>query len=125
MKNLFDHKNFDVFLSTPFGKYLLDGIGDDGAIKQQGITKVSEYIATNKTFYTALKRAKLDLTLQAKNKRDKLKSKNRITERADDPSRFSKSTNNMLQHYDKILEDTVLSLEETRKIQETIRNELE
>ena len=33
MKNLFDHKNFDVFLSTPFGKYLLDGIGDDEAIK--------------------------------------------------------------------------------------------
>ena len=33
MKNLFDHKNFDVFLSTPFGKYLLDGIGNDEAIK--------------------------------------------------------------------------------------------
>ena len=33
MKNLFDHKNFDVFLSTPFGKYLLDGINDDEKIK--------------------------------------------------------------------------------------------
>lgn len=69
MKNLFDHKNFDVFLSTPFGKYLLDGINDDEKIKMQGITKVSEYISTNKTFYTALRRAKLDICLDNKIKK--------------------------------------------------------
>ena len=63
MKNLFDHKNFDIFLSTPFGKYLLEGIDNDELVRLQGITKVSEYISTNKTFYSALKRAKVDLAL--------------------------------------------------------------
>ena len=63
MRNLFDHKNFDIFLSTPFGKYLLEGIDNDELVRLQGITKVSEYISTNKTFYSALKRAKVDLAL--------------------------------------------------------------
>ena len=33
MRNLFDHQNFDIFLSTPFGKYLLEGIDNDEAIR--------------------------------------------------------------------------------------------
>ena len=33
MKNLFDHKNFDIFLSTPFGKYLLEGIDNDETVR--------------------------------------------------------------------------------------------
>ena len=33
MQNVFDHKNFNVFLGTPFGKYLLDGINDDEKVK--------------------------------------------------------------------------------------------
>ena len=34
MRNLFDYKNFDVFLGTPFGKYLLEGINDDEKIRK-------------------------------------------------------------------------------------------
>ena len=60
MRNLFDYKNFDVFLGTPFGKYLLEGINDDEKIRKQGISKVSEYITVNKTYHKAIKRAKLD-----------------------------------------------------------------
>ena len=69
MRNLFDYSNFDVFLGTPFGKYLLEGINDDEKIKEQGITKVSEYISANKTFYSALKRAKLDACMLDKRPR--------------------------------------------------------
>ena len=74
MRNLFDYKNFDVFLGTPFGKYLLEGINDDEKIRKQGITKVSEYISVNKTFYKAMKRAKLDACmLDRKDKTKKTK----------------------------------------------------
>ena len=33
MRNLFDYKNFDVFLGTPFGKYLLEGLDDNEKIR--------------------------------------------------------------------------------------------
>ena len=42
-----------------------------------------------------------------------------------DSYRFTKNRKTMLEHYDKILEDTRLSLEETKKIQDTVEQELE
>ena len=119
MRNLFDYANFDVFLGTPFGKYLLEGINDDEKIKAQGITKVSEYISANKTFYSALKRAKLDACMLDKKPRimkRKVFGKEEPSEPVMDPKRFTRNTGAVLEHYDKILEDTTFSLEETKRI---------
>ena len=80
---------------------------------------MSEYISTNKTFYSALRRAKLDICLANKVKKIQKRDKNIWdieTEQEDDSLRFTKSKKAMLEHYDKILDDTRLSLEETRKI---------
>ena len=80
---------------------------------------MSEYISTNKTFYSALRRAKLDICLANKVKKIQKRDKNIWdieTEQEDDSLRFTKSKKAMLEHYDKILDDTRLSLEETRMI---------
>ena len=128
MKNLFDYQNFDVFLGTPFGKYLLEGINDDEKISKQGITKVSEYISANKTFYSALKRAKLDEVMQDKKKkvikRD-IFGKEKEIGPVVDPKRFTRNTCALLEHYDRILEDATFSLEETKRIQDVCKKELE
>ena len=41
MKSMIDPKNFDLFLDSPFGKYLLEGINDEDKVEKRGITKVS------------------------------------------------------------------------------------
>lgn len=45
MKSMIDPKNFDLFLDSPFGKYLLEGINDEEKVEKRGITRVSEFIA--------------------------------------------------------------------------------
>ena len=42
-----------------------------------------------------------------------------------DPKRFTRNTGAVLEYYDKILEDTTFSLEETKRIQEVCSKELE
>ena len=44
MKSLIDPKNFDLFLDSPFGRYLLEGINDADKVEDRGITKVSQFI---------------------------------------------------------------------------------
>jgi len=44
MKAKIDPKTFDVFLQSPFGQYLLEGISDEEKVEHRGITKVSEFI---------------------------------------------------------------------------------
>ena len=44
MRNMIDPKNFDQFLSSPFGRYLLEGIHDEEKVEKKGITKVSQFI---------------------------------------------------------------------------------
>ena len=52
------------------------------------------------------------------NKREN-NGKDEESEPKQDSYRFTKNRKTMLEHYDKILEDTRLSLEETKKIQDT------
>ena len=122
MRNLFDYKNFDVFLGTPFGKYLLEGLDDNEKIRKQGISKVSEYITVNKTYHQAIKRAKLDLSRT--NSRKRVAMMPEEDEHKPDPDRPSRYKARLYEHYDKLYEDTRLSLEETRKIQKTCKEEL-
>ena len=128
LRNLFDYKNFDVFLGTPFGKYLLEGIHDDEKIKKQGITKISEYISVNKTFYSALTRAKLDACMLDKKKklvkRDVL-GKEVPSKAVIDPKRITRNTGAVLEYYDRLLEDATFSLEETKRIQEVCKKEFQ
>ena len=54
MKSLIDPKNFDLFLDSPFGKYLLEGINDAEKVEDQGITKVSQFIKEQKNYNKAM-----------------------------------------------------------------------
>ena len=64
MKSVIDPKNYDLFLQSPFGKYLLDGINDEEKVEKKGITKVSEFIHDQNNFKKAIQRAKFDACLQ-------------------------------------------------------------
>lgn len=50
MTSLIDPKNFDVFLESRFGKYLLEGIQSEEKVEQRGITKVSEFIRAENNY---------------------------------------------------------------------------
>ena len=64
MKSLLDPKNFDVFLESPFGKYLLHGIQSEEKVEKRGITKVSEFIRTENNYTAAKRHAKFQATMQ-------------------------------------------------------------
>ena len=65
MQSLVDPKNFDVFLESPFGKYLLEGITNEAKVEQRGITKVSEFIRAENNYTAAKRRAKFEETMGA------------------------------------------------------------
>ena len=50
MKNMIDPKNFDMFLSSPFGRYLLEGIQDEEKVEKKGITRVSQFIKEENSY---------------------------------------------------------------------------
>ena len=50
MRNMIDPKNFDMFLSSPFGKYLLEGIQDEEKVEKKGITRVSQFIKEENSY---------------------------------------------------------------------------
>lgn len=60
MRGLIDRKQFDVFLESQFGKYLLEGIHNEDLVEKQGITKVSQFIHKQGSYWKATQRAKLD-----------------------------------------------------------------
>ena len=64
MRSMIDPKNFDVFLMSSFGKYLLEGINDPEKVEKQGITRVSEFIKEQNNFQKATQRAKFDACIQ-------------------------------------------------------------
>lgn len=64
MKSMIDPKNFDLFLDSPFGKYLLEGINDEEKVEKRGITKVSEFIKVENNYKKAMQKAKFDACLQ-------------------------------------------------------------
>lgn len=64
MRSLVDPKNFDVFLESPFGKYLLEGIQSEEKVEKRGITKVSEFIRSENNYMAAKRRAKFEATMQ-------------------------------------------------------------
>ena len=65
MRSLIDPKNFDVFLESNFGMYLLEGIQDPSKVEDRGITKISEFIRAENNYWTSLKRAKFENAIQA------------------------------------------------------------
>ena len=64
MKSLIDPKNFDLFLDSPFGRYLLEGINDADKVENRGITKVSQFIKEQNNYKKAMQKAKFDACLQ-------------------------------------------------------------
>ena len=54
MKSMIDPKNFDLFLQSSFGKYLLDGINDEEKVEMRGITKLSDFIHDQNNFKKAV-----------------------------------------------------------------------
>ena len=64
MTSLIDPKNFDLFLDSPFGKYLLEGINDADKVENQGITRVSQFIKEQNNYNKAMQKAKFDACLQ-------------------------------------------------------------
>ena len=64
MKSLIDPKNFDLFLDSPFGKYLLEGINEVDKVENRGITKVSQFIKEQNNYKKAMQRAKFDACMQ-------------------------------------------------------------
>jgi len=58
--NSFDHANFDAFLDTTFGKYILEGILDS-SVDKEGITKVSEFINKRRTYPKASKKSRFEV----------------------------------------------------------------
>lgn len=60
MKSRIDPKNFDLFLQSSFGGYLLEGINDEEKVEKQGITTLSEFIHKQNTYRKAVMRAKFD-----------------------------------------------------------------
>ena len=60
MKSMIDPKNFDLFLQSSFGKYLLEGINDEEKVEKRGITKVSQFIREQNNYMKATRRAKFD-----------------------------------------------------------------
>lgn len=76
MKSMIDPKNFDLFLQSSFGKYLLEGINDEEKVEKRGITKVSQFIREQNNYMKATRRAKFDACVQ----------QSRIVKRSDDTS---------------------------------------
>lgn len=70
MKSLIDPKNFDIFLESPFGKYLLEGIQDESKVEAKGITKVSQFIRAQNSYSKAQRRAKFEATMQVNRLKD-------------------------------------------------------
>ena len=54
MKSKIDPKNFDLFLQSDFGGYLLEGINDEEKVEKKGITTLSEFIHTQNTYKKAV-----------------------------------------------------------------------
>ena len=54
MKSKIDPKVFDFFLSSSFGKYLLEGIHDEEMVEKKGITKVSQFINESNSYQKAV-----------------------------------------------------------------------
>ena len=69
---MIDPKNFDIFLESPFAKYLLEGIQDEKKVEEKGITKVSQFIRSQNSYSKAMRRAKFEATMQVnRNKENK------------------------------------------------------
>ena len=64
MRSLIDPKNFDVFLESAFGKYLLEGIQKHEKVEAKGITKVSQFIQQENNYLQAAQRAKFEASTQ-------------------------------------------------------------
>lgn len=60
---MIDPKNFDLFLQSPFGKYLLEGINDEEKVEKKGITRLSDFIHQQNNYKKAIKRAKFDVCM--------------------------------------------------------------
>lgn len=60
MRNLFDRDNLNLFLMTPFGKTLFEGIEQDALTYDKGITRVSQFIAESGNYARAVAVAKAE-----------------------------------------------------------------
>lgn len=70
MRSMIDPKDFDVFLESPFAKYLLENINNEAKVEEKGITKVSEFIRAENNYMAAKRRAKFEATVQVNRFKD-------------------------------------------------------
>ena len=133
MMNIFDRANFDIFLKTAFGKYLLEDLNNPDKVEQKGITKVSEFIKENNTYIKATKRVKLDAcSVISRHNKDRfkidLKRKDQQSKKAKEMGKVcleNMSKTELFDYYFDYLKDKILTQEQKSKIKLAVQEELQ